>query len=152
MSGSIERTNARQRVLYVLSASVFVSLALAGCGSTRTSPISTNQRNQNEILAGIGTKANVTCEGKICDIVTKEPFHNLKEAWFLALPVISAIDSDPELEGIRKVNLEIVDKHRAIEATFRCSLRHEVKTTGSTPSRTGVADIKKICNAGVKPL
>lgn len=64
------------------------------------------------------------CQGQTCRVTAIQPLATTDEAWLIALPVVSGVDSDPALGAIRKLDVVVADRTGTHEARFACSLRH----------------------------
>lgn len=135
---------ARGAYLHALLALFLIAcLAFAGCGSKR---VSANQQHEKAISSEIGLPAKVDCSGSVCSIVARQRFISHKEAWFVALPPVFVVWSDPALEQVRSVSFRLMFERRNRAAVFHCSLRRK-----KAPAYATVENIREICTSRFGP-
>jgi len=99
---------------------VAVLAVTSGCGEDTADP---DQANAERIAAEIGVKAKVACDGDTCTLRAQQPLPSADQAWFIALPIVSGVESEPELDAIRRLDLTLANQEGTHEARFACSLR-----------------------------
>ncbi len=68
------------------------------------------------------------------------------EAWLVALPVVAAVNDDPDLAAIRTLHLTVMNREGTREARFSCSFPADRTSTSSgAPTTTTVELVHELC-------
>ncbi len=78
----------------------------------------------------------------------RQPFVDIAEAWFLAVPVTTYYRG-LDTRGVNRIVLRITDERRGQVAVFRCLLRKAPPTTENWTAATSVKDARTMCRASV---
>jgi hypothetical protein len=133
-----------------LVAAAAVCAAAAGCGSKHTSA---DERNAHELAAGLGFTANVNCAGESCSIRATQPLHSAAETWLIALPGVTVADTDPSLQTIKTLRIDLLDRAGTRQVTFHCRLPHATPTTTrNSPRITRSGSVHQLCSASFRGL
>jgi hypothetical protein len=103
-----------------LPLALLVAVALAACSGKKVDP---DEANAAAVARQSATEAQVACNGDVCTARILEALPSSNQAWFLALPVVSGVESDPDLEDVRRLELTFANGEGTREARFDCSLR-----------------------------
>ena len=102
-----------------LAALAALLLGATACGADGSG--SPDARHERALRSGMGLVGTVHCSGTGCRVTTLQPIATEDEAWFIALPVVSAVESDAELEAVRTLDLTVMNRSGAREARFDCT-------------------------------
>jgi hypothetical protein len=101
-----------------LAALAALLLGATACGGDSGNP---DADHEQALRSGMGLVGTVHCSGSECRVTTLQPIATEDEAWFIALPVVSAVDSDPKLETVRTLDLNMMNRSGTREARFDCT-------------------------------
>jgi hypothetical protein len=120
---------------------VAVALFAGGCGEMT---VNADREHERQVAGGIGLKATVRCTDESCRVSALQPLQTTDESWFIALPIVSAVNGDPSLAAIRKLDVTIMDRSGTHEARFSCSLPHRGNASNQGGPIT-VALVHELC-------
>jgi len=114
----------------------------AGCGSA----VSSDRQHEQEITGWTPPGSGVVCTGGGCSVTATETFGSLAEAWFLALPIVAWVETNPKLRPVSTLRLQLRPANGSRVATFTCLLPHD-PPPASGVRHIVVSDIEQFCGA-----
>jgi hypothetical protein len=121
-----------------------ILLGGAACGGTHATA---DQQHQTAIASGFGGAVQVACRGSHCRLSASYPFHSKREASFVALQYVFALDTDPGLAAVKTMTLRMMNARMSTTARFDCRLPHHTPS----PWHAGVELVQRLCALVVEP-